>query len=211
MESFPGVFIASTNLMEGLDQAVLRRFDVKVKFDFLKPEQSWELLRRYCIKLKFATPQPEQLARVMRLQKLTAGDFAAVVRQNRFRPITSSAALAFAGDTYQGLDAPSLDAEEMAWAQGHGIRHILIEPGRPMQNGYIESFNGRFRDECLNEHWLVTMAQAKRIIENWRIEYNTERPHSSLGNRTPVEFVMQSRRKTEDDLSLTADSNSDPY
>jgi SpoVK/Ycf46/Vps4 family AAA+-type ATPase len=93
MESFPGVFIASTNLMEGLDQAALRRFDLKVKFDFLKPEQSWELLRRYCTKLELATPQPEQLARVMRLQKLTPGDFAAVVRQNRFRPITSSAAL----------------------------------------------------------------------------------------------------------------------
>jgi SpoVK/Ycf46/Vps4 family AAA+-type ATPase len=93
MESFPGVFIASTNLMEGLDQAALRRFDLKVKFDFLKPEQSWELLRRYCLKLELATPQPEQLAKVMRLQKLTPGDFAAVVRQNRFRPITSSAAL----------------------------------------------------------------------------------------------------------------------
>ncbi len=49
----------------------------------------------------------------------------------------------------------------MAWAQGHGMRHILIEPGKPMQNGYIESFNGKFRDECLNEHWFETLAQAR--------------------------------------------------
>jgi putative transposase len=50
---------------------------------------------------------------------------------------------------------------------------------------YIESFNGKFRDECLNEHWFVTMAQARRVIESWRAEYNTERPHSSLGDLTP--------------------------
>jgi putative transposase len=49
----------------------------------------------------------------------------------------------------------------IAWAQGHGIRHILIEPGRPMQNGYIESFNGKFRDECLNDHWFQTLHQAR--------------------------------------------------
>ena len=93
MESFAGVFIASTNLMEGLDQAALRRFDLKVKFDFLKPEQSWEMLRRYCIKLDFSTPQPDELAKLMRLQQLTPGDFAAVIRQHRFRPISTCAAL----------------------------------------------------------------------------------------------------------------------
>ena len=93
MESFSGVFIASTNLMEGLDQASLRRFDLKVKFDFLKPEQAWELLRRHCSKLAIVTPQPQQLTRLMRLHNLTPGDFAAVVRQSQFRPITSSADL----------------------------------------------------------------------------------------------------------------------
>ena len=93
MESFSGVFIASTNLMEGLDQAALRRFDLKVKFGFLKPEQAWELLRRYCLKLEIATPQPVELAKLIRLARLTPGDFAAVVRQNRFRPITTSSAL----------------------------------------------------------------------------------------------------------------------
>ena len=93
MESFSWVFIASTNLMDGIDQAALRRFDLKVKFGFLKLEQAWELLRRYCITLKLATPQPEQLAKVMRMQALTPGDFAAVVRQNCFRPIASAAVL----------------------------------------------------------------------------------------------------------------------
>lgn len=93
MESFPGVFIASTNLMTGLDQAALRRFDLKVKFDFLCPEQVWELLRRHCIALNFPAPQPDLLQRVMRLEQLTPGDFAAVLRQHRFRPIESPAAL----------------------------------------------------------------------------------------------------------------------
>jgi len=93
MESFPGVFIASTNLMDGLDPAALRRFDLKVKFDFLRPEQAWELLRRHCGRLGLAAPQPEILNRVMRLTQLTPGDFAAVLRQHRFRPIESAAAL----------------------------------------------------------------------------------------------------------------------
>ena len=90
MESFSGVFIASTNLMEGLDTAALRRFDLKVKFDFLKPEQACELLHRHCEKLSLPAPQLEQLARVRRLAKLTLGDFAVVLRQHRFRAIGSS-------------------------------------------------------------------------------------------------------------------------
>lgn len=93
MESFSGVFIASTNLMTGLDQAALRRFDLKVKFDFLRPEQAWELVRRYCIQLNLPAPQPDLLTRTMRLQRLTPGDFAAVLRQHRFRPIQSPATL----------------------------------------------------------------------------------------------------------------------
>lgn len=93
MESFPGVFIASTNLMDGLDQAALRRFDLKVKFDYLKPGQACELLRRHCAQLSLAAPLLEQEDRLKKMLKLTPGDFAAVVRQNRFRPITSPAAL----------------------------------------------------------------------------------------------------------------------
>ena len=77
-----------------------------------------------------------------------------------------------------------------AWAYEANVHLSFIRPGKPNENAYIESFNGKFRDECLNEHWFVTMAQARRIIENWRIEYNTERPHSSLGDLTPQEDAM---------------------
>jgi SpoVK/Ycf46/Vps4 family AAA+-type ATPase len=90
MESFPGVFIASTNLMDGLDQASLRRFDLKAKFDFLKPEQAAGLLRRHCESLGLATPGTEEEIALQRLSQLTPGDFAAVLRQNRFRPIKSA-------------------------------------------------------------------------------------------------------------------------
>ena len=76
----------------------------------------------------------------------------------------------------------------MVWAQSHGIRHILIEPGRPMQNGYIESFNGKFRDECLAMEWFRNRIEAKIVIEDWRIHYNEVRPHSSLQYATPAEF-----------------------
>lgn len=93
MESFSGVFIASTNLMDGLDQAALRRFDLKVKFNFLKPEQATVLLRRHCTQLSISAPQPEQEAKLQRLSKLTPGDFAAVARQSRFRAITSAGAM----------------------------------------------------------------------------------------------------------------------
>ena len=93
MESFAGVFIASTNLMAGLDQAALRRFDLKVKFDFMKVGQASELLQRFCSQLKLHAPQPEQFSRLARLRKLTPGDFAAVARQSRFCPIASTAAL----------------------------------------------------------------------------------------------------------------------
>lgn len=92
MESFPGVFIASTNLMDGLDQAALRRFDLKVKFDFLRPEQAWELLGRHCAVLRLPEPSLDMQAEMGRLSQLTPGDFAAVLRQHRFRPIRSAAA-----------------------------------------------------------------------------------------------------------------------
>lgn len=73
------------------------------------------------------------------------------------------------------------------WAYGRGVRLRFIEPGKPVQNCYIESFNGRLRDECLNEHWFTSLADARRTIEAWRVDYNTVRPHSALGHRTPVE------------------------
>jgi putative transposase len=78
------------------------------------------------------------------------------------------------------------------WAYRHGVRLNFIRPGKPVENAYVESFNGRFRDECLNEHWFLSMAHAREVIERWRIEYNTERPHSSLGDVPPEEFVLNS-------------------
>ena len=86
----------------------------------------------------------------------------------------------------------------IAWTQGHGIRHILIEPGCPMQNGYIESFNGRFRDECLNEHWFETLHQARTTIAAWRRDYNEVRPHGSIGRIPPARFAEQHRRHAGD-------------
>src|SRR5229473_2333665 len=77
------------------------------------------------------------------------------------------------------------------WAYEHGVRLQFIEPGKPIQNAHIESFNARLRDECLNEHVFVSLADARVKIEKWRIEYNRERPHSSLGNLTPEEFAAQ--------------------
>ena len=78
-----------------------------------------------------------------------------------------------------------------AWAYDLNVEHIFIDPGKPTQNGFIESFNGKFRLECLNQHWFRNLSEAKDIIENWREEYNRERPHSSLGNLTPIEYAMQ--------------------
>lgn len=95
-----------------------------------------------------------------------------------------------------------------AWAYEHAVQLSFIRPGKPNENAYIESFNGKFRDECLNEHWFVTMAQARRIIEAWRIEYNTERTHSSLGDLTPEEFAEECLARRKDGVSLTADSKS---
>ena len=88
------------------------------------------------------------------------------------------------------------------WAYTHGVHIHFIAPGKPTQNCFVESFNGRFRDECLNEHWFLSMRHAREVIEIWRKEYNEERPHSSLKDMTPKEFA---------DRFLTADSTSNPY
>jgi putative transposase len=75
----------------------------------------------------------------------------------------------------------------------------FIRPGKPIENAYVESFNGKFRDECLNEHWFLNLADAKEVIELWRIDYNTVRPHSSLNDATPQAFArrsMEARRLT---------------
>jgi putative transposase len=76
------------------------------------------------------------------------------------------------------------------WAYRNHMRLHFIRPGKPTENGYIESFNGKFRDECLNEHRFSNLEEAKEIIENWRLDYNENRPHSSLNGLTPNEFAM---------------------
>jgi putative transposase len=80
-----------------------------------------------------------------------------------------------------------------AWAYAAGVTLRFIRPGRPIENAYVESFNGKCRDECLNEHWFVSMADAQITIEAWRVDYNTVRPHSALGGATPAQFATTSR------------------
>jgi putative transposase len=88
----------------------------------------------------------------------------------------------------------------MTWTQKHGIRHILIEPGSPTQNDYVESFNGTFRDECLDENWFESLSQAREIIKIWRKDYNEVRPHSSCGRVPPATFVAMNRQLAGDSL-----------
>ena len=75
------------------------------------------------------------------------------------------------------------------WAYRRGVALLFIEPGKPVQNAYAESFNGRLRDECLNESWFVSLADARQTIERWRVDYNGTRPHSGLAGRTPTAFA----------------------
>ena len=76
------------------------------------------------------------------------------------------------------------------WAHQHHVTLHFIDPGKPMQNGHCESFHGRVRDECLNEHWFLGLADARQIVEAWRQDDNRERPHSALGYQTPAEFAQ---------------------
>jgi putative transposase len=94
----------------------------------------------------------------------------------------------------------------LTWAHRHGIALRLIEPGKPNQNAYVESLNGRFRDECLNEHWFTSLAHARAVLETWRREYNDERPKKSLEGITPSQYAKQLARK-----AVTMPENSKPY
>jgi len=77
------------------------------------------------------------------------------------------------------------------WAREQGVALHFIDPGKPIQNAHCESFHGRVRDECLNEHWFLSLADARRTVEAWRQDYNAERPHSALGYRTPAAFARE--------------------
>ena len=82
-----------------------------------------------------------------------------------------------------------------AWAYQHNVKINFIQPGKPVQNAYIESFNGRFRDECLNQHYFFTIHDARLKIKAWRKDYNEQRPHSSLNYLTPKEFALKTEKE----------------
>lgn len=91
----------------------------------------------------------------------------------------------------------------LRWQEERSVLWHYIAPGKPQQNGFVESFNGWFRDECLNEHLFSSLIAARRIIEAWRVDYNTERPYTSLDGLTPAAFATRpSQGHTEDGLCL---------
>lgn len=81
----------------------------------------------------------------------------------------------------------------LSWCEERRVGLLHIQPGKPMQNGHVESFNGRLRDECLNANWFTTIGQARQMVECWRTEYNSERPHSSLRYMTPEQFASAAK------------------
>jgi putative transposase len=92
------------------------------------------------------------------------------------------------------------------WARQHDVHLQFIDPGKPVQNAHCESFHGRVRDECLNEHWFLSLRDARQIVEAWRQDYNRERPHSALGYQTPAAFAQGTslaavKRSESDELS----------
>ena len=94
------------------------------------------------------------------------------------------------------------------WAHRNTVALRLIEPGKPNQNAYVESFNGRLRDECLNEHWFTSLAYARTVIETWRREYNEERPKKLLGGLTPAQYAKQLANKA---VTMPEDSSALRY
>jgi len=84
-----------------------------------------------------------------------------------------------------------------AWAYQRGVNLQFSRPGKPIDNRFIESFNGRLRAECLNENWFMSLSHAQQVIEEWRVDYNNTRPHSSLNDMTPQEFANKEREKLQ--------------
>ena len=80
------------------------------------------------------------------------------------------------------------------WAAHNRVELRFIQPGKPVQNAYIESFNSRFRDECLSQHWFASLSHMRSVIDNWRDDYNHHRPHSTLGYVPPAMFAARCRQ-----------------
>ena len=97
------------------------------------------------------------------------------------------------------------------WSQQTGVQLRFIQPGKPIQNAFVESFNGKLRDACLNEQWFLTLDDAKRNIEAWRIHYNRVRPHSSLGYLPPEQFRLAGEKGYGKDGRRTALENSSSF
>ncbi len=98
------------------------------------------------------------------------------------------------------------------WAYEHGVELDFSRPGKPTDNAKVESFNGRFRAECLNAHWFLSLADAQRKIKAWREYYNQARPHSALGWTTPAEFARQAERSAQSWVATEPEiSTSDRY
>jgi len=119
---------------------------------------------------------------------------ARVVRVLERLSLTRKLPMAIVVDNGPELISKALDE----WAYRNGVRLHFIEPGKPVQNAFVESFNGKFRDECLNEHWFTNLVDARQTIEEWRIDYNTLRPHSSLGYMTPIEYARKGVYRAEE-------------
>lgn len=92
------------------------------------------------------------------------------------------------------------------WAANNGVELRFIQPGKPVQNAYIESFNSRFRDECLSQHWFASLSHMRSVIDNWREDYNHRRPHSALGYVPPALFAAQRRTAANKEIPTTASS-----
>ena len=88
------------------------------------------------------------------------------------------------------------------WAAKRGVSLRFIDPGKPMRNAYIGSFNGEFRDECLSQHWFISLEGARSVGEEWRVDYNERRPHRSLRQQTPAEFAAKCSSNQAAELSL---------
>ncbi len=90
-------------------------------------------------------------------------------------------------DNGSEFSSPAMDL----WAYQNGVRMAFSRPGKPTANGFVESFNGTFRAECLNAHWFTSLTEAQQIVETRRAEYNESRPHRALGEKTPNEFAKE--------------------